>query len=226
VLSRTTETGQMRGARQFLKRDTSSARILPMLPDFPRLKGKLERVSLAKLRRRVDSGDPVLSQIRRMRQHEGRSFSHEQLGGTKGEGEAQEFQSKFEISFAEVPGLTLQKLDQKLDELAQSIIPQQAKYFFERVGEECEKVGNSMDAKGERLSASMLLDMMSKVQTDFDADGKPGGMFVIHPSLAPAVQKAAEELENDPELKRRGEEIQRRQREEWSTRESNRRLVD
>jgi hypothetical protein len=68
--------------------------------------------------------------------------------------------------------------------------------------------------------------MMDMGEESFDKTGKPTNTFVIHPDMFPALKKASEEVENDPELKGRLESINRRKFEQWIARENRRKLVD
>jgi hypothetical protein len=197
-----------------------------MLPDFPKLKAEVHRDVLARIRRRADSADSVVSQIKRLSQHEGRDMRYDRIGAPPVESGPEELGARFEVLVSEVPDLIGPKLDAKIEEIAQEIAKQQAKMFFRRVGETCDEVGNTINANGQPLSAELMLEMFSNAQLNFGPDGKPTGQFVIHPDMAPALKRADEELEGDPELKRRFEDILRRKREEWATRESHRKLAD
>jgi hypothetical protein len=197
-----------------------------MLPDFPALKSEIQEIVNAALRHRVDTGDPVLSQIKRFTQHEGVEMRFEQRGGGTVQSGAENVGASFEVRMEEVPGLVGDKLSAKLEKVAQDMISKLAKLFFERVGESCRNAGTSFDTKGKPLSPELLLDMFDTVETEFGLDGNPTNCFVLHPSAVPALKKVADQIENDPELKRRNEEILRRQRDAWAARESNRKLVD
>jgi hypothetical protein len=197
-----------------------------MLPDFPKLKAEVHRDVLARIRRRADSADSVVSQIKRLSQHEGRDMRYDRIDAPPVESGPEELGARFEVLVSEVPDLIGPKLDAKIEEIAQEIAKQQAKMFFRRVGETCDEVGNTINANGQPLSAELMLEMFSNAQLNFGPDGKPTGQFVIHPDMAPALKRADEELEGDPELKRRFEDILRRKREEWATRESHRKLAD
>lgn len=197
-----------------------------MLPDFPALKAELQKVITAGLRKRVDTGDPVFSQAKRVTQHEGKQMRYEQHGGGIVQEEFEEIGARFEVAVTDVPTLVGEKLDKKLEEIAQELISTSAKAFFRKMGETCQKAGMSMDAGGKPVSPEMLLEMISAVQMEFGPDGKPTHSFILHPDMLPAVKKVAEQIENDPELKRRHAEILERQREAWAARENNRKLVD
>jgi len=197
-----------------------------MLPDFPALKDEILKIILAKLRQRVDSGDPVLSEIKHFRQREGSQMRYEQYGGTTVQEGFEKIGTEFSVLPGEVPTLVGEKLDAKLDEMAQDLIARSAKSFFKKVGESSEKAGTSIDAGGKPISPELLLDMMDSVQMEFGPDGSPTQSFVIHPDMFPALKKVSEQIENEPELKRRNAEILERQREAWAARESNRKLAD
>jgi hypothetical protein len=197
-----------------------------MLPDFPKLKAEVHRDILAKIQRKVRQSDSVLAEIKTFTQHEGRDMRYERIDAPPVQNGPEEMGAMFQVSLVDLPDLVGPKLDAKLDEIAHEIAKQQAGMFFRKTAETSNEVGNAFDAGGKPLSAELLLDMLSKVQTDFEPDGSPSGKIVIHPDMVPALKKAAEELERDPELKRRHEDILRRQREEWATRESHRKLVD
>jgi hypothetical protein len=197
-----------------------------MLPDFPALKAEAQEIALVKLRHRVDTGDPVLSKVKHFKQHEGQQMRYEQQGGGTVQEGFEKIGAEFKVLPADVPNLVGEKLDAKLEEMAQELIGQSAKAFFKKVGEISQKAGTSIDAGGKPVSPEMLLDMMSAVQMEFGADGNPTQSFVIHPDMVPALKKVSEQVENDPELKRRHAEILNRQREAWAARESNRKLAD
>ena len=197
-----------------------------MFPDFPALRTEIERIITAKLRHSVDIGYLVLAQIKRIRQVEGSEMRYEQLGAGKVQEGFEQIGTNFEVSIDEVPTLIGDKLDIKINEMAQELISQSAKAFFKKVGESCDKIGNSIDVGGKPLSADMMLEMISTTQMEFDADGNPTNSFVIHPEMAPSIKRLQEQFDNDPELQQRHAEILERQRDAWITRESNRKLVD
>jgi hypothetical protein len=197
-----------------------------MLPDFPALKAEIQKILVAKLRHRVDTGDPVLSQVKRFVQHEGQQMRYEQYGGGTAQSGPEKIGTEFTIRPAEVPFLIGEKLDTKLEEMAQELISKSAKMFFKKMDESCKEAGTAIDVGGKPVSPEMLLEMMSTVQMEFGPDGKPSHSFVIHPDMAPALKKVVEQIDNDPELRRRHAEILERQREAWAARESYRKLVD
>lgn len=155
-----------------------------MLPDFPELKGEIQKITLAKIRHRTTTIDPVLSQIKRFTQHEGHELRYERVDAPTIQNGPEVIQTKFEVQIADVPYLVGKKLDVKLEEMAQELAAQEAKLFFRKVEEVCNEVGTSRNAGGQPLSAELILEMIGSVQADFGPDGKPTAQFVIHPDLA------------------------------------------
>ena len=119
-----------------------------MLPDFPALKHEIQKIALAKLRHLVDSGDPVLAQIKRIHQVEGTQMRYEQLGGGSVSEGFEKVGSEFETSISEIPTLVGEKFEAKLVSIAQALTSVLAKAFFKKVGESCDKAGTSIDAAG------------------------------------------------------------------------------
>lgn len=197
-----------------------------MLPDFPGLKSELERAIVARLRYRVDTGDSVFSLVKKFIQHEGTLMQVERHGQETVREGYEEIGTEFTVPIADVPNLVGGKLDAKLEEIAQNLISKSARAFFRKLDESCDRAGTSYSSGGKPLSPEILLGMLEKADMEFDADGRPTQTFVLHPDMLPGFKKVMEQIENDPELKRRHSEILTRQREAWADRENNRKLVD
>jgi len=198
-----------------------------MLPDFPEFKTELSKFILAKIRGKINNKDPLLASIRRFVQHEGRRFQYEQMpSGEVVEQPFEEASSEVETSVSEVPTLFGPNLEKKLEDLANQTVSQMAKSFFKKVGEASEQAGTSVDAKGKPISPELLMEAMEKFQMEFDSSGNPTTTLVFHPDMFPAYEQIARQIDNDPELKHRHEQILRQQREAWAARENNRKLAD
>ena len=197
-----------------------------MLPDFPNSKRKI----LKSIRRRIDHLErqlhPVLAKVGRYTQQEGTAVEFEQVGFGMKSQEAQEYSVAVELRPEEVPNLVGAPLEAKLRTIAEEMGGLKVKTIMERIGEATELTGNRIDARGEKLSGKMMLDMMERAEESFDKSGNPKSSFLVHPDMLPILKKIDEEVENDPELKQRLVAIKRRKFEEWTDRESRRKLVD
>jgi hypothetical protein len=198
-----------------------------MLPDFPEFKAELSKFLLAQIRQKINQTSPILRGIKRFTQHEGSLHKYEQLPeGAVVENQFQMSSAETQTHVEEVPQLIGPKLDAKLDELAAQMVAHMEKSLFKTIEDSCDQAGTTVHAQGQPMSPELLLEMMGKMQMDFDETGRPTASFVIHPDLLPSTKAVAELIENDPELKRKHEELLERQRAAWAARESNRKLVD
>lgn len=197
-----------------------------MLPDFPKTKAELLRLAIRRIAELEGEGHPILAQIKTRTQHEGTSIHFDQVDFGKKTQQAEEFSVPVVIRFDEVPTLFGEALNRKLTSIAEQSGALKMKLFYARIDEATKQTGLRLDAKGKPLDARMLLDMIDMAEGGFDRSGKPTSSFLVNPNLIPALKKASEEVESDPELKRRLESINRRQYQQWLDRENRRKLVD
>lgn len=197
-----------------------------MLPDFPYSKRKIHKAIHQRLEQLQRELHPVLARVGRYVQHEGRTTEFEQVGYGRKSQEATQQSVAIEIRLEEVPTLVGDTLENKLRMMANEMGGLKVKMMFEHIADITEMTGNRIDAKGEKLSGKLLLDMMEAAEEDFDRFGNSKSSFVVHPDMLPELKRINDEVENDPEHKRRLESIQREKRKQWVDRESRRKLVD
>ncbi|MGH9890766.1 MAG: hypothetical protein ACREA0_02025 [bacterium] len=197
-----------------------------MLPDFPDVKTDLSEQLVIFLKARVDHHLGPLSKIARVRFFEG---DRQELIRASGEAEPsgyEEIRSGFGVRDEELPDLTLDALLMKLDQAAEELAQQMGKGLYTKISEAVERVGNVVDAKGRKLEATMILELLSSIDVDFNQDGTPRLPEIhIHPTLSEGIQLAAEEFERRPDLKQQFKEIIDQKREDWRAREASRKLV-
>lgn len=197
-----------------------------MLPDFPRTKAELLRLAFRRITELEEARHPILAQIKIRTQHEGMSIQFDQVDFGKKTQQAEQFSVPVIIRFEEVPTLFGEALNEKLTSIADQSGALKMDLLFARLNEATEQTGLRLDAQGRPLDARMLLDMIDMAEAGFDSSGKPTSSFLVNPNLIPALKKASEEVESDPELKQRLESINRRQYQQWLDRENRRKLVD
>ena len=197
-----------------------------MLPDFPESKTDVLRAINRRISALEKQHHPLLAQIKTFRQHEGDTIDFEQVGFGRKTQSAEEHTVRVDIRFDEVPTLTGENLEMKLKLLADQSGALKMRSLSAKVDEATDQTGFRLDADGKPIDGRMLLDMIDMAESGFDKAGKPTGTVVVHPDMVPSLKKASEEVENDPELKRRLAAIQSRQREQWTDRENRRKLVD
>lgn len=197
-----------------------------MLPDFPRVKSDLTARANHYFRHRVDTHLGPMSKASRVRYFEGGSQT---LVRHTGEIETDPFHTisgGTTFKTEELPTIRLDTLLQRLDEAAAEFAGTLARQFYEKISSSVEKVGNVTDAKGQGLSWPVIADALTKLHIDFNRDGTARMPDIhIHPSQADSVTRAAKDFESNAPARREYAEIMRGKKDEWRTREANRRLV-
>jgi hypothetical protein len=198
-----------------------------MLPDFPKLKKKIQNIHRRTINDRISMYMGHLSDIAEISIPEGDKFIIIQEDGSVEESNFEQIKSeKIMINHEEIGKMTPNDLMHKYDDLARSFASSKSKMMYERITDAVGKVGNVSDAKGKPFTIEDFFWSIEKIQIDFDENGEPEmPMIMIDPDIEESVAKAMSELEKNPENKRRFNEIIERKRGEWRVRESNRKLV-
>lgn len=197
-----------------------------MLPDFPRIKRHIQKLQIRALQTEIERNAPLFSEIKRFRQHEGDQSSMEY---EKGKARVQPFKAigaRMTVPLDLTSEDAQQEVIQKLKQVAQEIAKQSEGMLFSSIKDITSEVGNAIDARGKPFHPDMLLEMLEKIQLDFDSNGKAiMPTIVLHPDMFESIAPKLKEWENDLRFLQRQKEILTRKREEWRDRESNRKLV-
>jgi len=108
-----------------------------------------------------------------------------------------------------------------LVEISESQRKSLAKQFFRSISEITDATGRSINAKGQPLTADMILDLMEKVEFGFDDDGNPQYPTLI---LPPAAIEKLKELKPTPEQDQRWKQIIEEKRAKFNASKRTRRL--
>lgn len=197
-----------------------------MLPDFPKVKARLEtmleyEMELARLSHMGVFADVPTSVI-----VEGDNTVIIREDGSVGKVELKEARVEQEIKFAEVEEMTHERVLDKINDAAKEMAEQMVRSAYEELNRITDETGNVISANGKPFSIEMLFEMLEKMDLDFDEAGNPSGaMFVASPKLFPLIIKAISQAEADPETAKRDQALMDQKREEWRVRENNRKLV-
>jgi hypothetical protein len=196
-----------------------------VLPDYPAIKRSLAEALEERLRIRFLFYLGPLAEIGHHRQFEGHQIATARPEGERVD-DPRELLETITIRIDEVPTLTLATIMARLDEAARKLAQAHSRMVYEQIDQAVSDVGNTVDCRGEALSARHLLAMIDKVQIDFDDRGQPElPSLFINPQNQKAVERAFEELNSDPELAGLWRAIIDRKREEWRDREASRGLA-
>lgn len=195
-----------------------------MLPDYSETKRLFARFFQTYARRKARAISPFAS-VQTRYLHEGRGMKVQRADQSQSNTKAELLSSTMEIRFDEIPDLTFEKAVAKYDEMIVDMVRKQTGMALERLNEEIPAT-QSVDAKGKKLDAEIILEMFETIQMEFYPDGRPHELHVVGGLFTPERLKAVEEeFQNNPELQKRYDEVIARKREDWRAREASRKLV-
>jgi hypothetical protein len=197
-----------------------------MLPDFPRIKEKLQR--LIELGAKLDPTlqDPLFAQLGKLPLFEGDRLIYIQEDGKEKEVKFHGIHESFHFDIEKAASLTLKEYYEQVRAVYVKMEEQKAKQFLSILEEAADEAGNVVDGKEKPLDAENILAAMEKVWFNFDEFGKFNNLsLVIGPKLGPNAQRAIVQMNEVEPYKTRFAELVERKRMEWRDRESSRKLV-
>lgn len=195
-----------------------------MLPDFPETKRLFSRFFRTYMRRKFREVSPF-SAVQTRLLHEGRAMKIIRADQSESSSGMEQLSAHLEIKFDEIENLTLQKAIEKHDAMVMDLVQKQTHLIRERMTSEIPE-SQTLDAKGRKFDAQLLIELLEKMQIEFYPDGRPHELLVDGSLFTPERMAAVEkEIESNPELKRRFDEMMERKKEEWRAREADRKLV-
>ena len=96
-----------------------------------------------------------------------------------------------------------------------------ARGFFSNISQICDATGNSINAQKQPLSAEMIIELIEKIEFDFDDDGNPRFPTLVMP---PAVIEQLKSLSFTPEQDIRWKKIIEEKRARFNDNQRTRRL--
>lgn len=197
-----------------------------MLPDFPMIKERFEKVINRYLQRLVRQ-ESLLSQIREERHFEGNRTSCNTEDGEIDVSSYREFSGQIEVKKEEIIAKGPMALIEKVQVVAEELKKQKAQYLFEKLNQVTERAGTQVNAKGQPFTFDHFLAGLEKIWIDFDESGNPHmPTVVVNPVLGAKLKDKLPEWEANPENKKRFDALIEKKRKEWNDREGNRKLVN
>jgi hypothetical protein len=199
-----------------------------MLPDFPVAKEAL----LHMLQRFIDSevahAEPFLGKVPKYIRHEGKDAILRRADGSVERASLQESAAEMVLSREEMRTLGFDVLAGKLVKLAKDLAGQQAGFLFGKINEMAESAGNVTVARGGKFNKELFLEALQRLEIGFDpvTGEATGPAMVIPESREREFQDEISSWDDDPEFKRRFDEIIASKKEDWHAREADRKLVD
>lgn len=195
-----------------------------MLPDFSETKRLFGRFLQKYIRQKARSISPF-ADVRMSYLHEGRGMKIIRADQSESNTEVQQLSSEMTVSSEEIPGLTLEKVLTKFDDMILDLVRKQTGLVLQQLSDEL-PASQIVDAKGRKLNAEIVLDMLETIQMDFLPNGCLHKLHLVGNLFTPEQFKIVDEqFQNSPDLQKRYNELIERKREEWCVREALRKLV-
>jgi len=130
------------------------------------------------------------------------------------------------LALEEIPRLSIEQRLIKLNDMADQMARQISGHLFESLNATLDKANQVVNRKGKPLDAEAVFELLEKIQLDFDKTGRHDQLsIVIPPALESRAKQVFEQIDSDPILRKRHEEIIMQKRLEWRDREATRKLV-
>jgi hypothetical protein len=195
-----------------------------MLPDYSETKRLFGRFFQTYARRKARAISPFAA-VQTRYLHEGRGMRVMRADESESNTEVRQLSSEMVMKFEEIPTMTFEKAVEKYDAMILDMVRKQTGFALERLNEDIPK-SQSVHAKGKKLDAEIILEMLETIQLEFYPDGSPHELHVIGGLFTPERLNAVDdEFNSNPELQTRRDELIARKREEWRAREADRKLV-
>lgn len=162
-------------------------------------------------------------------QHEGKTLIHNTLDNQSSQKimKYKKAEVTYKLAHQKLATMTPEGAMVILDEKAKDMGGQMAKHQFQVLSDTVKETGNSVDAKGQKLTPDLILETMRKISIDFDKDGKPKlPTIVISDKMSDAWKKVIKEAEADPYHKEEFDKIIEQKRKEYNAEQASRKLVD
>ena len=190
-----------------------------MFPDFLKTKEKLENMLdyAMKMADSIHMGQ--LANVPVSIIFEGNRFVVVREDGSIEETKAQKITAELPVRVEEIENMSDEMIFEKINNVTKEIAKKKSELFSERLDKLTDETGNVVSADGKRSSIDAYLELLEKMEIDFDEAGNPKGLTPF--PLSPAIAKIISQAKVDP----RYQDLMERKREECRVRESRRTLV-
>ena len=193
-----------------------------MLPDWPNLKRLWEERFRLLLNERMVQGS-LASLTTRIKYFEGDTSEIIDSIGQTQERSPKLLASSFEVDRQDVIERGPVALLDVFSRLANDLASQMSSGILDEVNQVTEKTGNVVNTGGSDIALDTILQVLAKIEMDFDEEGRP--QFPTLVTSSETFEKLSK-LQQDEHHRRKLDSIIEQKRREWIDRESHRKLVD
>ena len=190
-----------------------------MFPDFLKTKEKLQKMLDQEMKKARLRHMGPLANVRESMIFEGNKTVVVREDGSIDEENLESIAVKLEVKFDEVEKMNHEMVLDKIDRAAEEMAVKISELFFEQLTKITDETGNVVSSDGAPFSIDLFLELLGKMEIDFDEAGNPSGLSFV--PFTSSISRVISQAEADP----RYQAIIERKKEEWYVREGNRKLV-
>lgn len=194
-----------------------------MLPDFPKVKSASADLLKRFLVNRIQSHLGPFADVPVSTLHEGRGTVLVREDGDRADLDLRKVSSEIVIDNDRLPTFGLDQAIAELERVASEMAAQQLQRLSTVVGEAADAAGNVVEGKGRPFGPELVFEMLKTVHIEFREDGLP--RLPTGWPYPDRIREAYRQIQDDPVLRGRFDQIIDEKREEWRDREARRVLV-
>jgi hypothetical protein len=197
-----------------------------MLPDLPIVKRNVMTAINGYLAMRIRQKMGIFGEIPHQRLHEGDRNRIIRDDGSVEDSALKRSSAEDSIPVEEVPLMTSEDRLRRMELLAEEMAQQMSQHMHDSLGKTLDDHGQTINLQGQPLGPEAVLEMFDKIRMQFDEAGNPVGLSVVFaPEMAEQWASVQKQIEGDPALQQRFNDLFDRKRGEWRDREAARKLV-
>jgi hypothetical protein len=113
----------------------------------------------------------------------------------------------------------------KVEEISADFERQLSRHLFQTLDEVTAKTGLRMDGGGGPLTNEKMLEMLKRLEVNFERSQDGDFVIVTAPGMVPVFERLDREMKDDPEVRRKWRKVMEEKRNDFREREINRNLV-
>ncbi|MFG1799503.1 hypothetical protein ACGFI4_04905 [Micromonospora carbonacea] len=195
------------------------------LPDYPSLKQDISAILSEVVERYRDAQLGPFARSPRMHYHEGDTADFSTVQGEVKDVEFRDFSLEQRLTLSALPTMTHEEILGIMASFGSDFGSKVARSFHEHLGQTLEEAGQTVSIEDGPIDADFLLRVLESLEIDFDDNGNPNPLDFVGGS-GEVRRKILQIQSEDERFQEKSKEIMDRKREQWSARESNRKLVD
>jgi hypothetical protein len=195
-----------------------------MLPRIASLEAEFSDALTRYVQQRSRS-DGLLREIRAHVIHEGAASTIQRSPTDSEKTEMFAAQAETTMRFDEIEAVDMNYIIKKANEIAEHFGRKFSESLFQTMDDATAKTGQRVDARGAPLTNEAIMKMLSMMPIEFEKSQHGDITIVTAPEMLPRFQMLERELNENPELRKKMNDLMDQKRNEFREREINRNLA-